>query len=134
MSLSNGQLVRNFFEVIWNQRRIELIGDFIAPDSVLHADHGDVTGPDEFIQYQYIPFTMAFPDLHVELPAVMEQGDTVVARWVGHGTHSGDGLGVVPTNKQVIFRGISWIEGRNGKFGRGWQSSNIEDVIRMLTS
>jgi len=134
MANCNGDLVRQFFEVIWNQRRSELIGDFIAPERVLYTDQGDVTGPDEFIQYQYIPFTMAFPDLHVELPSLIEQGDEVVVRWIGHGTHSGDGLGVAPTNRQVIFRGISWIEGRNGKFGQGWQSSNIEDIIRALTS
>jgi predicted ester cyclase len=76
---------------------------------------------------------MAFPDLRVELPALIEQGEEVVVRWIGYGTHSGDGLGFLPTGRQVVFRGISWIEGRNGKFGQGWQSSNIEDVIRTLT-
>jgi predicted ester cyclase len=130
--ISNGDLVRNFFEIIWNQRRIDLIGDYIAPDSVLHADHGDIVGPEEFKRQQYTPFTLAFPDLRVELPGLIDNGSEVVVRWIGYGTHAGDGLGFLPTNKQVVFRGISWIEGRDGKFGQGWQSSNIEDVIRSL--
>jgi predicted ester cyclase len=132
MPLSHGDLVRNFFEIIWNQRRIELIEDYIVADSVLHADHGDVVGPEEFKREQYIPFTTAFPDLYVELPGLIERGNEVVVRWIGFGTHTGDGLGFAPTGKKVTFRGISWIEERNGKFGRGWQSSNIEDVIRSL--
>lgn len=133
MAITNGELVRNFFEIIWNQRRIDLIEDYIVADSVLHADHGDITGPEEFKQQQWIPFTNAFPDLRVELPGLIEQGDQVVVRWIGYGTHGGDGLGFLPSGKPVTFRGISWIEGRNGKFGRGWQSSNIEEVIRSLT-
>jgi predicted ester cyclase len=132
MPQSNADLVRDFFEVIWNQRRIDRIGDFITPQSVLHSDEGDVVGPDNFKTLQYTPFTTAFPNLHVELPAVMEQGNEVVARWIGVGAHTGDGLGFPPTGKQVIFRGITWIRGQNGKFGEGWQSSNIEEVIRRL--
>lgn len=132
MSTSNADLVRDFFNVIWNQRQIERIEDFITSQSVLHSDEGDVVGPDEFKKLQYIPFTGAFPDLYVELPAVMEKGEEVVARWVGFGTHTGDSLGFPATGKKVEFRGITWIRGLNGKFGEGWQSSNIEEVIRRL--
>jgi predicted ester cyclase len=132
MPQSYTDLVRRFFEEIWNQRRIELIGEFITPQSILHTDEGDVHGAEEFRKLQYDPFTAAFPDLRVEVPNAIERGNEVVARWVGFATHTGDGLGFPATNKKVEFRGITWILGRDEKFGEGWQSSNIEDVIRTL--
>ncbi len=132
MSLSNGDIVRRFFEMIWNQRRPELIGEFLTPESVLHSDEGDVVGPDAFLALQYQPFTAAFPDLHVTLHLVLEQGKEVVVRWTAVGTHSGDGLGFEPSNRQVEFRGITWIHADGDKFGEGWQSSNIEATIRRL--
>ena len=132
MPQSNGDLVRRFFEVIWNQRRPDLIGEFLTPHSVLHSDEGDVTGPDAFLAQQYQPFTAAFPDLNVTVHLVLEQDDKVIVRWTAIGTHSGDGLGFEPTGKQVEFRGITWIHADGDKFGEGWQSSNIEAVIRRL--
>jgi hypothetical protein len=33
----------------------------------------------------------------------------------------------------VLFRGMSWIRIRDGKFQEGWQSSNIPEQLRSLT-
>jgi steroid delta-isomerase-like uncharacterized protein len=125
-------VVRRWFDEVWNQRRAETIDELLPEDSVCHADDGPIRGPNEFKQRQYVPFIAAFPDLRVEVEAIIAQGDDVVVRWSATGIHRGDGLGFRATNRNVQFQGITWIQVRDGRFAEGWQSSNIPEVIRGL--
>ncbi|HEU5117372.1 MAG TPA: ester cyclase, partial [Isosphaeraceae bacterium] len=60
--------------------------------------------------------------------------DQVVVRWKAFGHHAGEGLGCTPTHQPITFQGISWIQVKDGKFGEGWQSSNITEIVRSLAS
>jgi predicted ester cyclase len=106
----------------------------VTEESICHAEEGPMRGPDEFKERQYHPFISAFPDLRVEVEAIIAQDDVVVVRWSASGTHTGDGLGFRPTHATASFRGITWIEVRNGKLREGWQSSNVPEVIRWLST
>jgi predicted ester cyclase len=134
MSQQNIALVRRWFDEVWNQRRGELIDELITEESVCHADEGPIRGPAEFRERQYAPLLAAFPDIRVEIEATIAQGDEVVVRWRATGIHSGDGLGFRATNRDTLFRGITWIHIRVGKLREGWQSSNIPEVIRELSA
>jgi hypothetical protein len=47
-------------------------------------------------------FYAAFPDIHHEIERVLVDGDSVVVRFVLHGTHSGAPFfGIPPTNRKV---------------------------------
>ena len=37
----------------------------------------------------------------------MAEGDKVVTRWIGQGTHQGELMGVAPTGNQLTFTGIT---------------------------
>jgi len=132
MSQENVALVRRWFEEVWNHRREQTIDELITAESVCHADDGPMRGPDEFRERQYAPFIAAFPDLRVNVEAIIADGDDVVVRWNATGLHSGDGLGCPATNRNVCFRGLTWIQVRDGKLVEGWQSSNIPEVVREL--
>ena len=132
MSTENVALARRWFDEVWNQRREQTIDELLAPDSVVHGDVGTLTGPDEFRAKQYVPFTAAFPDIRVVVEDAIDHGDQVVVRWSATGTHTGDGFGFAATGRTVTFRGITWIRGKAGKLGDGWQHSNIPDVLREL--
>ncbi len=134
MSDDNIALVRRWFEEIWNQRRAQVIDELLTAESVCHADDGPIRGPEEFKERQYDPLTSAFPDLRIEVDAIIGQDDVVVVRWSAAGTHSGDGLGFRATRATASFRGITWIHVRGGKMIEGWQSSNIPEVIRGLSA
>lgn len=134
MSHDNITLVRRWFEEVWNQRRAGTIDELVTAESVCHADDGPMRGPDEFKQRQYTPFLAAFTDLRVAVEAIIAHGDEVVVRWTAAGTHSGDALGFPATGEPVSFRGITWIHVHNGKMIEAWQSSNIPEVIRSLST
>jgi steroid delta-isomerase-like uncharacterized protein len=111
-----------------------VIDELVTAESVCHAEEGPMRGPDEFRERQYHPFISAFPDLRVEVEAIIAQDDVVVVRWSAVGTHSGDGLGFPATHATASFRGITWIDVRDGKLREGWQSSNIPEVLRGLSA
>jgi steroid delta-isomerase-like uncharacterized protein len=134
MAEDNVALVRRWFDQVWNKRRAEVIDELVAADSVCYADDGPMRGPAEFRARQYDPFLAAFPDLRVEVEAVVSQGDQVVVRWAATGRHTGGGLGFPATDEVAAFRGMSWIRVAVGKFAEGWQVSNIPEVVRGLAA
>ncbi|MHC5539126.1 ester cyclase [Singulisphaera rosea] len=134
MPHQTADVVRKWFEDVWNARREEMIDDLITSESVCYTDDGVLRGPVEFKERQYWPFLAAFPDLHVDVEAIVSEGENVVVRWTAEGTHAGEGIGLAPTHERVRFRGITWIQVRGDKLMQGWQSSNIPEVIRTLAS
>lgn len=49
----------------------------------------------------------AFPDLRHEIHDQIAEGDKVVTRWTATGRHTGEFLGIEPTNQVVSFNGIN---------------------------
>ena len=134
MPAGNIALIHRWFEEVWNQRRPETIYDLLSADAVGLADGDKICGPNEFQAKMYDPFTGAFPDLRVEVEDVLGYVDHVVVRWTSTGTHTGHGMGIQPSGRKVAFRGMTWIQIRNGKLGDAWQISNIPEVIRGLAA
>jgi steroid delta-isomerase-like uncharacterized protein len=121
MSNPNVELSSRWFEQVWNQRRTATIDQLLTPESVGHLESGDVTGIDEFKRI-HADILTAFPDMRVDVEAIVAEGDDVVIRWRATGRHGGDGLGVKATQESVSFRGITWHRYRNGKLIEGWDS------------
>lgn len=134
MSQENLDVARRWFLEIWNDRNHATIDELLTPESICYTDDGPMRGPDEFRQRPFDPFVAAFPDLRIEIEAMLAQGDQVVVRWAAYGTHEGGGLGFPPTREPATFRGMSWIHIRDGRFCEGWQSTNIPEVVRALAA
>lgn len=132
MSADNIEIVRRWFDEVWNQRRTETIEELLAEESICYGDGTSMRGPAEFRDRQFMPLVTAFPDLQATIDGIIAQGDEVAVRWSGTGHHTGDGLGFAPTGEKVSFQGMSWIVARDGKLHEGWQRSNIRDVLTEL--
>src|SRR5262245_16416770 len=112
MSQEKMNLVSRWFEEVWNARRVETIDELLDDRSVCFTDDGPLRGPQEFKEKMYEPFVAAFPDLKVEVEAMMTDGEAVVVRWVTRGTHCGDALGFPACQEAVAFRGMTWVHTR----------------------
>jgi predicted ester cyclase len=96
---------------------------------VSHGALGDVHGPDGFIGIMLRNVRQGFPDAHVELVALIEEGDMVSFRLEGSGTHLGPFLGVEPTGKTIRIGGIHHLRLRDGRIIEHWQGP---DILAML--
>jgi steroid delta-isomerase-like uncharacterized protein len=121
-------LMRRWFDEIWNRGMIESANELLAEDAVMwgigRPDRSSRGGA-EFKEF-YHRQRSATPDVKIDLDQVVQEGDTAFARWTATMTHTGDGLGISPTNKTIKLSGMSACRALNGKIVEGW---NIWDQI-----
>src|SRR5512134_1264951 len=124
MSEANHNLLRRWFEEVWNQGKESTIDEQFAPGCVAHG-LGDtdvaVRGPEEFKQF-WRNLRSAIPDVRIDVEDSVAEGHKAVARVVLTGTHTGHGLGVEPSGRAVRIQGIVLVYLRDGRIVEGWNS------------
>ncbi len=128
MSTENKALVHRWFEEVWNKGREDAIGEMLASHCIVHGLGPDMHGPKEFKQF-HSAYRNAFPDITVQIHAIVAEGNIVAARWSGKGTHRGNGLGFRATDNTVHFNGMVFVRVEQGKLVEGW---NNFDQLGML--
>jgi steroid delta-isomerase-like uncharacterized protein len=110
---ANKDLVRRYYEELWNQWRLDLIDQLIASDFAFRGSIGlQVQGRDGFRDYM-ATIRAAFPDFHNVVEDLIAEGDQVAARLTYRGTHRGSLLGVAPTGRRISYAGMAlfrWVK------------------------
>lgn len=123
MALENSQLIRRWFDQVWNQGRADVIDQMSHPQTKGYgqAEHGRQIDMDEFKKL-WSGLRSAFPDIHITIHDTIEQGEKVAARWTATMTHKGEFLGFAPTGRSATITGISLQRWENGKIMEGWDN------------
>jgi len=120
----NVALLRRWFNEVWNQRRLDAIGEMMAPDAVVtglgEADEV-VHGPAEFRLFTE-RFQKAFSGIRITVEDAFGSGDKVGARWSAEMTHTGDDIGIPATGRTVRICGMTLARVENGKVVEGWNN------------
>jgi steroid delta-isomerase-like uncharacterized protein len=123
--------VRRVFEEGWNQGNTAVFDELFAADYLGHDPSGPIHGPEGFKQY-YATYRAAFPDTRLTIEDLIAEGDKVVARWTGTGTHQGALMGIPPSGKQVTITGISIIHIANGKAVEDWVNFDALGMLQQI--
>jgi steroid delta-isomerase-like uncharacterized protein len=126
----NKAVARRLIEEVFNRGNLDLVDELIAPEFIHHdpnAQHFG-RGPEGF-KHLLRRYLDAIPDLQITLEAQIAEGDMVVDRWTGSGTHTGELMGMAPTGKQIETTGISIHRISGGKIAETW---NSYDAVSML--
>ena len=118
------QLVRRWFDEIWNKQRLDIVDELMGSPCVIHdagLSSGDIRTPAEFRAIAQA-LLQAFPDVHVEIEDVLADEGQVVMRCVVTGTHTGDGLGIPPSHRKIHISGMAWGHWRDGRLVEGWNN------------
>lgn len=124
MSSANEDLIRRWFEEVWNKGNMEAIDEMSAPHAVGRgqAQHGvEIHGTQSFKPFARM-LRSAFPDIHIEIEDTFSAGDKVVARWSATMTHRGEFMGIVATGKTARVTGISIQQIQDGRIVRAWDN------------
>lgn len=127
----NKALVRRATEEIWNQKKLALVDEIAAEDSVTHLSTMTIQGPEQYKQLAAMYFS-AFPDLHLTIEDLIAEGDRVVTRWTARGTHQGEFMGIPPTGKQATTTGMTVSRIVGGKFVESWQEGDNLGLLQQL--
>jgi len=123
MSEQNKQLVRRFFEQI-DTGEPAILDEFVAPG---YDDHNPPPFPNlpPGIDGARQAFNLAldgFSDFKHEVLDQVAEGDKVVTRIKASGKHTGDFLGIPPTNRDVTMEGIAVHRIADGKIVEHWST------------
>ncbi len=128
----NKALVRRLFEEGINQNKPSVIDELIAPDFVLYDPPPGFPHDREGFRQLFGTFRKAFPDLQVTFEQEFADGDYVIHRVYGTGTHKGEFQGIPPTGKQVKVKGIHIWRVVNGKAVENWVQLDLLGLMQQL--
>ena len=123
MSQANKEIVGRWFTEYWQKGNVSIVDELGAKDLVWYYPmHGELHDR-EPVKKMLVEFREAFPDLSFDIVGeVIAEGDYVVGRWEGGGTHTGPAFSDLPvgslpaaSGKKIYFSGTSVFRIRNGK-------------------
>ncbi len=128
----NKAIVQRFVGEAFNAKNLSIGDEMLAGDVVFHTTGGDaLVGIESWKQYATI-FVTAFPDLDFAVEDAIAEGDKVVLRWMGTGTHKGKLRNLLPTNKTVRFQGIAIYRIEEGKLAELWGQIDMLGLMQQL--
>ena len=74
----------------------------------------------------------AFPDYYGADEFQIAEGDLVANRFVFHGTHRGEFMGIAPTGREVTFEGLSIDRVVDGKIVENWVEMDLEVILEQI--
>ena len=133
MSEENKEKARRFLQEAFNEGNLGVVDEIFASDYVLHdpASPEEVSGPEGIKQFVQM-YRSAFPDTHITVEDQIAEGDEVVTRWTGRGTHQGELFGGAPSGNQVELSGITISRFEGGKFVEDWTNSDFLGLMRQI--
>lgn len=128
-------LLHRWFEEVWNQKREDVIDELFAEDGVANGltdeEGNPLVGPEGF-KILHRNFLSAFPDFHMTVEDSVIEGDKIAARILLKATHTGEGIGVAPTNRAVEFSGMTIVHIKDGKIAEAWNEIDFQSLYTQV--
>ena len=132
---SNKATVRRFQEAT-NTGDPELISktidELVEPDALVGTPLPiEATGAQK-LKEVFARLHRAYPDLHVTIEDLIEEGDKVVSRNTVTGTHQGKYMGLPPTGKSVTYNEIFIFRFAGGRIAETWGVVDVFSQMKQL--
>ena len=125
MSEENKELLRRWFDEVWNKGRAEAIEEMFDENGIAHGLSDDpsnpIKGPRDYRPF-YEVFRHAFPNIIIVIEDMVAEGDKVAARCSVRGKHEGDFRGRSATQSPVEITGMTIVRIDNGKIVEAWNN------------
>jgi steroid delta-isomerase-like uncharacterized protein len=117
----NKNLYLRLADEILTKKNLAVVDELIATDFTEHAGGQPKRVGVEGFKAARMRRNAAFPDWKVTVDDIIAEGDKVVARATGQGTHLGEYMGIPPTGKLVKVSWIAIYRVADGKLAEHWQ-------------
>jgi steroid delta-isomerase-like uncharacterized protein len=127
-SEANKAIVARFYETALNAGDVTVLDELATPD---YEEHDPLPGQGtglEGLRDRVRTIVEAFGQ-HFTVEDMIAEGDRVVARWTGSGTHVGEFMGIPPTGKSFTISGIDIYRMAEGKMAEHW---HVVDQLALL--
>jgi steroid delta-isomerase-like uncharacterized protein len=128
----NKASLRRFTDEIINKGNLGILPEFIAANVVLHSAVGtDVNGLEGIRQF-FKSSKAAFPDWHDNIENLIAEGDMVVAKCAESGTFKHEFMGLAPTGKAYLIKGVLLVRYEGDKIAEAWSYYDMLSLCRQL--
>jgi predicted ester cyclase len=131
----NETLARRFRQEIWKPGNLAIADEICGSEAVIHVSDPLTPklekGPQGLKQIVTMYLT-TFPDAECTIEDVVVEGDKVVARWIGRGTHRGQLGALTPTGRSVVVTGIEIHRIAGGKIQETWMNWDALGLLQQL--
>ena len=121
-------IARRIYKEIMSEGNLKVIDELLSQNFI---DHNLVPGKEagiKEVKKGFLDFRIAFPDAHADIQDMLLDGDKVITRFIWHGTHKGEFMGIEPTGKKVAVTIIDILLIKNGKVLERW---GVEDNLSL---
>jgi len=130
----NVQLMRRWFQEVWNEGRIETVYELFSPEAIAHGQEGaegEIHGPEEFVRFVQ-KIRGAFSEMQLTVEDVFATDDRGALRWSSVMTHNGETLGMPASGRTVRVRGVTLVRFANGKIVEGWDNWDELGMLQQI--
>lgn len=127
---ANQALMRRAVDEIWNQGKLDVVDEVLAPDYLEHNPRvGQASGLEGYREGVRL-LRHAFPALQLTIENIMAADDQVAVRYTMRGTQQGEFMGIPPTGKAIAITGMVMARIKDGKVV---ERAGNQDEVAMLT-
>ena len=127
----NKDVVRRFYEEVFNQRDVDLLDELVVRD---YEEHDPLPGQQPGLDglKHRVNTIIAALDPHFAIEDVIAEGDKVVVRWTNSGTNVGDFLGIPATGRSFSIAGVDIYRLEGGKLAEHWHVVDMLGQMQQL--
>jgi steroid delta-isomerase-like uncharacterized protein len=130
---ANKDLVRRFYEEVWDRGNTDFAFDVFAEDYVRHDLRQTAALPGPAGQQKIAAdFRAAFPDLEFTVDLIIGEEDFVVGRWTATGTQLGPWGKQAPSGRRVTFSAVNIFRFEHGKVVELWNHRDDLGLLEQL--
>ena len=121
------------YEEVFNQGNVDVVDELLADDFVEHEElpPGIPQGKEAPKVYTTM-FRSAFPDFHMAVTEMLQDGNKVITRVRVSGTHQGEFMGIPPTGNRFEVTAVDIVEFRDGKGIGHWGVMDMATMMEQL--
>ena len=130
MSEGNKEIIRRLFDDVLNGGKLGLLDTIVGAAYVDHSPAAGQAPGAAGVKAKITALRGAFPDVRFTLEELVAEDEAVAVRYHWRGTHRGAFLGIPPTGKTILVRGMDFYRLRDNRIVEHWD--NVDD-LGMLT-
>lgn len=131
MSEKNKALTVRILEEVFSRGNLDLLASVISDKIVIHDTDKELVGLTQLRQ-GILALRNAFPDLQYKIEDLLSDGDKVIARCKGTGSHQGVFRNIPPTGKKMLYTVIFIWRFAEGKLAEHWSVSDVYGMLQQL--
>jgi steroid delta-isomerase-like uncharacterized protein len=133
MSEENKALARRWFDEVFNAQNFDVAEEITAQDAVSHDPTlNDLPSGPEGDRHVVNLYHGAFPDAQITVEDQIAEGDRVVTRWSGRGTHQEEFMGVPPSENRIEIAGMTINRVSGGKIAETWTNYDALGMMQQI--